>query len=53
LGGLNSYVLDCGLEKYPKMLVIWCDACDIFTLDGMAKNSGFNYVFGEKLCQIY
>ena len=51
--GSNSQALDCGIKKYRKMLVIWHDACDKFTLDGIAKNSGINYVVGGKLCQIY
>jgi hypothetical protein len=37
LGGSNSQALDCGIKKYCKMLVIWRDACDIFTLDKIAK----------------
>jgi hypothetical protein len=53
LGGSNSQELDCGIKIYSKMLVIWHDACDIFILDGIAKNSGINNVVGEKLCQIY
>jgi|TARA_A100001015_G_C14426054_1_gene494782 hypothetical protein len=53
LGGSNSQALDCGIKIYSKMLVIWHDACDIFILDGIAKNSGINNVVGEKLCQIY
>jgi len=53
LGGSNSQALNCGIKIYLKMLVIWHDACDIFILDGIAKNSGINNVVGEKLCQIY
>ncbi len=53
MGGSNSQALDCGIKIYSKMLVIWHDACDIFILDGIAKNSGINNVVGEKLCQIY
>lgn len=53
MGGSNSQALDCGIKIYRKMLVIWHDACDIFILDGIAKNLGINNVVGEKLCQIY
>ena len=53
MGGSNSQALDCGIKIYRKMLVIWHDACDIFILVGIAKNSGINNVVGEKLCQIY